>query len=386
MVKKSRPFWMSIHKWIALTVGIWIALNGLSGTILVFQRDIEAALDPDLYRTGTPYDVAIYALMEAAVHQNYPDRVIHRVERDNKFPDEAFRFTTRPAGEEESILTDLEIFVDPVTGEIVGDRPWLTFMKATRLLHMELLAGNIGKKITGFLGLFLVVAVTAGVVLWWPKKGKYKRALQFKTSSPTPRLIRDLHNVFGMYFLIGFALVGITGLVIIFPKQADVVVGMFMDTPETKPFSLSEPVDDKPGLQAIYDEVERHFPGHVPTRIDYPPSERGAYGYRFEPADLEYTIYTGVAYVDQYSGKLVDAFDPQTQGSGRSLVGLWSIYSHNGQMFGMIGRLIVFGAGIAFATLFGTGLYIWLRKHRSTYAKPSRAAAETLVDGRVPAE
>lgn len=385
MVRKSRPFWMSIHKWIALTVGIWIALNGLTGTVLVFQREIEAALDPHLYRTGEPYDVANYAVMEAAVLENYPDRVIHRVERDNKYPDEAFRFTTSLKGEPESIFTDLEIFVHPQTGEIIGDRPWLTVMKATRKFHMELLAGSIGKKVTGYLGLALIVMVVVGVVLWWPKNGKYKRALQVKKASTTPRLIRDLHNVFGMYFLVGFALVGITGLVIIFPKQADVVVGLFLDSPETVPLSVSEPTNNKPGLQSIYEEVDRHFPGHVPTRIDYPPSERGAYGYRFEPADLEYTIYTGVAYVDQYTGKMVDAFDPQTQGAGRSLVGLWSIYSHNGQLFGIAGRLIVFGSGIGFVVLFGTGLYIWLRKHRSTYAKPSKSAAASLVDG-VPAE
>lgn len=344
MVQKSRPFWTSIHKWIALTVGLWIALNGLTGTLLVFQREIEAALDPDLYRTGTPYEIADYALMDVAVREAYPNRVIYRVERDNKFPDEAFRFITRPASEPESIFTFLEVFVDPVSGEIIGDRPWLTFMKATRLFHMELLAGKAGKKITGYMGLALTLTVIVGVVLWWPKKGKVKRALQFRKTSPTPRLIRDLHNVFGIFFLAGFTLAATTGLVIIFPLRADVVVGLFLDTPENPTLSLSEPVKDRPGFQAIYDEVERHFPGHVPTYVDFPQSERGVYSYRFEPADLELTRYTSVAYVDQYTAKMVHAFDPQNQGTGRTLVGLWSITSHNGQMFGMIGRLIVFGS------------------------------------------
>ena len=382
MVKKTRPFWVAIHKWIALTLGLWIALNGLTGSILVFQQDIEAALDPDLYRTGTPYEVADFTLMETAVLENYPDRVIHRIERYNKFPDEAYRFTTSPAGEPVSMSTDLEVFVDPVTGEILGDRPWRTVMQVTRQFHIELLAGNIGKKITGFMALFLVATVIVGVVLWWPKNGKYKRALQFRKTSPTPRLIRDLHNVFGMYFLIGFVLVSMTGLVMIFPRQADVVVGLFLDTPGNPSlFSISEPTEDKPGLQAIYEEMDRHFPGHVPTEIYYPRSKRSAWGYFFEPAGLSYTIYTGAAFVDQYSGKMVDVFDPQTQGAGRSLVGLWARYSHSGQMFGMTGRLIVFGAGIAFAALFGTGLYIWLRKRRSTYTRPSRKARQPVVDG-----
>lgn len=361
MVRKSRPTWVAIHRWIALTIGIWIALNGLTGSMLVFQPEIEGVLNPGLYRTGTRYDVPDYELMEASVRKRYPDRVIKQVETYNRFPDGAYRFTTAPAGERGSILTDLETFVDPVTGEILGDRPWLTFLNGARQFHVELLAGNSGKKITGYLGLLMIITLVAGVVLWWPKKGRYGRALRFRSGSPTPRLIRDLHNVFGMYFLVGFALVGISGLILTFPRQADAVVGLFLDTPGN-PYALStsEPNQTRVGVQAIYEEMERQYPGHVMTSVSYPQTERGAYGYTFEPAGLSYTIYTGVAFVDQYSGKMIDAFDPQTQGAGRSLVGLWSRYSHNGKMFGLMGRLLVFGAGIAFAVLFGSGLYLWL--------------------------
>lgn len=365
MVKKTRPFWVFLHKWIALTIGIWIVVNGLTGSMLVFQPEIDAALNPGLYRTGTPYDVPDYELMEASVARHYPNRVIKQVETYRQFPDEAYRFTTSPAGKPDSILTDLETFVDPVTGEILGHRPWLTVLNAARQLHVELLAGNNGKKLTGYLGLLMVITIVAGVALWWPKAGGYKRALQFRRTSATPRLIRDLHNVLGMYLLLGFALVGISGLILTFPRQADAIVGLFLDTPgNPSALSTSEPKEARVGLQAIYEEMERHFPGHVMTSVSYPLTERGAFGYTFEPAGLSYTIYTGVAFLDQYSGKMVGVFDPQTQGAGRSLVGLWSRYSHNGQMLGMIGRLIVFAAGIAFAALFGTGLYVWLRKRR----------------------
>ena len=47
MVRKSRPFWIWFHKWTALILGLWIVLNGLSGSLLVFQREIEANLALD---------------------------------------------------------------------------------------------------------------------------------------------------------------------------------------------------------------------------------------------------------------------------------------------------------------------------------------------------
>jgi uncharacterized iron-regulated membrane protein len=182
MVRKTRPIWIWFHKWTALILGLWIVLNGLSGTLLVFQREIEANLDLDLYRTGQPYETADFAVMTEAVGAAYPGMSFHKVERDNKYADEAYRFTLSPDGEPQSYFTDLEVFVKPVTGEILGDRPWLTFMKATRLFHMELLAGHTGETVMGYMAIFLTISIFVGVVLWWPKNGKYKRALQVKSA------------------------------------------------------------------------------------------------------------------------------------------------------------------------------------------------------------
>lgn len=385
MVRQSRSFWTWIHKWIALSIGLWIALNGLSGTILVFQREIEANLALDLYRTGTPYETPNFQIMTNAIAEAYPDKWVTTVERDNKYSDEAYRFTLANKGKDKSYFSDIEVFVNPVDGTIIGDRPWLTFMKATRLFHMELLAGKIGKKITGYLCIFLAITIIVGVVLWWPKKGKYVRALRFKSESATPRLVRDLHNVFGMYFLVAFMAICVTGLMIVFPGPAAKVVELFVEAPETQPFSLSAPQEISISLQDAADVVQRDYPGAVPTLIGMPSTPQSVYSFRIEPANLDYTLYTSVIYIDQYTGDVVSTFDPVTQPKARSLIGLWSIYTHNGQIIGLPGRLFMFGAGLAFVALFGTGVYIWLKKRRTTYAKPNRSAQATMIE-RIAAE
>lgn len=381
MVIKTRPIWTSIHKWIALVLGLWIALNGLSGTILVFQREIEEALDTDLYRTGTPYEFANFEIMSQAIDQTFPGHWVTTIERDNNFPDESYRYTLALNGEVSSHFSDVEVFVDPVTGDILGQRPWLTFMKATRLFHMELLLGRVGKTVMGYLALALVFTIGVGIALWWPKNRKYKRALQFRTTSPMPRMVRDLHNVFGMYFLVMFAVVCVTGLTIVFPNQAKFIVTLFGEAPASQPFSVSDDRSNRISLQDAANTVEDSYPSAVPTLIQMPRTAGSAYSFRIEPANLDPTVYTSVIYVDQYSPKIVSTFDPVTQPSARSLLGLWAIYTHNGQMVGMPGRLLVFGSGIAFAVLFGTGLYIWLRKRRTTYAAPSRPSVGMAAKG-----
>jgi uncharacterized iron-regulated membrane protein len=379
MASKPRPFLTGLHKWIALTLGLWIALNGLSGTILVFQREIEAGLDPEFYRTGTDYTSANFEVMSDAIDKAFPGHWVIAIERDNHFADEAYRFILARNGEEISYFSDVEVFVDPVTGDILGQRPWLTFMKATRLFHMELLLGPVGKTVTGYLALVLVFTIVVGVILWWPKNGKFKRALQFRATSSTPRLIRDLHNVFGMYFLVMFLVVCITGLTAVFPRQAAIVASLFSEAPESKPFSLSDDRSNQIGLQDAANVVEQFYPGAVPTLIRPPRTSLSAYSFRIEPAKLDSTVYTSVIYVDQYAPKIVSTFDPVTQPKARSLIGLWVIYTHNGQMVGMPGRVLIFGSGLAFTILFGTGLYIWLRKRRTTYAVPTRRPADMVV-------
>ncbi len=174
-------------------------------------------------------------------------------------------------------------------------------------------------------------------------------------------------------------MVCVTGLTIVFPNQAKFIVTLFGEARDTKSFSIIGDRSDQISLQDAADVVEKFYPGSVPTLIQMPRTPTSAYSFRIEPAKLDPTVYTSVIYVDQYAPRIVSTFDPATQPKARSLLGLWAIYTHNGQMVGMPGRLLIFGSGLAFAVLFGTGLYIWLRKHKTTYAAPKPRSADMAL-------
>lgn len=380
MAMSVRPIWLSIHKWIGLILGFWIVFQGLTGAILVYKLEIQAALNPQLYRTGMPGGQVDYDRMVEAVTSGFPDYRIAYLERDALASDESFRFVMARAGQPSSPFEDLEVFVNPQTGQIMGSRPWFTFMKAVWLLHNGLIAGPTGKLIVGILSLFLVVTLIAGVVLWWPANGKFGRALRFKFSSPGPRLLRDLHTVCGTYLFAIMLIICMTGLVIVFPAQTHAVLRVFAEIKPPSAFTadvIMPGVDrdhhvpaEPPKLNELAATVERAYPGSKVTLLIYPHnSQKGTFTFRILPAGKNPSVYTTQVYLHPREGRIIGRFDPALQPPANSFAGLWAIYIHTGHMAGMVGRVLVLLSGAAFLGLFGTGIYIWLKKRPQVLAK-----------------
>ncbi len=50
---RARSKWFTVHRWLGIGLGVWFALVGLSGAILVFEDPIDAWLNPRLLTTGS---------------------------------------------------------------------------------------------------------------------------------------------------------------------------------------------------------------------------------------------------------------------------------------------------------------------------------------------
>ena len=50
MVIKYRGVWMLFHRWVGIVIGVVIAILGITGSLLVFEDEIDTALYPKLDR------------------------------------------------------------------------------------------------------------------------------------------------------------------------------------------------------------------------------------------------------------------------------------------------------------------------------------------------
>jgi uncharacterized iron-regulated membrane protein len=113
-----------LHRWLGLFIGGWFALVGLSGSILVFEDQVDAFLNPHLLtepRGGVPLPPQA---MLVRVAEEFP---LARTERIRLPPHsnargEVYRMTVRVAPHLRTGSPRIEAMFSPVSGELLGVR------------------------------------------------------------------------------------------------------------------------------------------------------------------------------------------------------------------------------------------------------------------------
>lgn len=380
MIRRGRKVWTGIHKWIGLLVGGWFAIQGLMGAVLVYKLELQASLDPQLYRTGHVIDRIDYDGMLEVVEKTFPEWHVNYLERDANAPDESIRFILSPVGKMSSPLHDLEVFVDPRDNTIIDSRPWATFVKTVWSLHTGLIAGRTGEGIVGYMGIALLISLVTGIVLWWPRPRMWKRSLRISRSTSNARFIFDLHTVTGAYIVVVLLVLVLSGLSIIFPGKASSVLSLVTEMRPSSDFTTDVLMPGVPREQVTFESrqslnrfaetVEYLYPKSDVTLVLLPHnSEKGTYTFRLIPESKDRTRATTQVYFDPKSGEMIGRFEPSMQPWGNTLIGLWAVYLHTGEIWGVGGRMLVLFTGLVLALLFVTGCYLWIRKRHSR--KPS---------------
>ena len=372
---------LKIHRYVGLVLGAWLTLVGFSGAILVFWKEIDQNATPmSLVAQAGPerpdFDQAITNVQAA-----YPDRAILSYNRPNLDPRESLRFTLtkanpkRPLRGDGDSLADLEVFVDPGTAQVIGARPYHIGFRALASFHKELLLPGAGERTIGVLGLIVLTTAIAGIVLWWRgNKKRPARGLQIRLSSPTPRLIRDSHTVVGMYVGLIIAFQATTGALVADWFQVRTFVLSFFETPMPLAPPPAVPETRITANQAR-DAALADYPEHDTTMIELPRNPGGIYSVRLFPRTPDKTDHMRQVLVSSMSGKVVRVFDPDQVPLATRVMNLWMIWIHNGNFFGLPGKIVILIGGLGLGTLFPTGLYIWWRKRPSRRKAPRATPA-----------
>jgi uncharacterized iron-regulated membrane protein len=372
-----RRLLITLHKYAGLTVGLLLALTGITGSLLVFDHALDEALAPETVPApqagpAAPLQAVVAAARAAVPGQPAPTRI--NIARQPGSP-HVVRFPT-PAGAPGPV----EVSVAPADAKVLAVRQWGVYpMSWLYRLHYTLLAGTTGKYVVGVAGLFLLFFCLSGLYLWWPRRGQWRRALTVKRGSGSFRLNYDLHKTAGFYLLTVLAVTAFSGVGLVFPNPVETLVGAVLPLQE-RPRPRSEP---RPGALALnVDEAVAHghavFPDAELKRVFLPQGPTGSYRLSLnQPGEPWSAHAVSTVWVDQYSGEVLAVWDALDLAAG-STVMAWLFPLHNGDAFGLGGRWLIFIGGWIPALLFGTGLYMWWRKRslRSAAQVPRSAQLE----------
>jgi len=366
-----------IHSWLGLGIGAVFSLAGLTGSALVFDHRIDEWLNPDLLlheSQGTR--VPLEAMVEVASAGGRRVTSLHwpRVPR-GAFVVEAMDGTSAGSGAPEP----WQIGIDPVEGRVLGERPASGHLISIVYdLHHTFLLGRPGEILLGILSVFMLASLITGLYLWWPRRRRLKQALRIKTDASPRRIAFDLHRTAGFYSFLVLTVLLITGFYLVFSGSLKPVVDRVLPlTPVPAGLKAAEvrPGLDRLSADEIVDQARTVFPRATVEFLHFPSGPEGVFHVAMrQPGEVRRSgALSGVA-IDPYNGSVLAKIDSREMTAGDILLA-WQFPLHNGEVFGLAGRWVVFFSGLVPLILYGTGLSFWLRKRRT------RRRARVIVAG-----
>lgn len=369
----------TVHMWVGLILGILLAALGLSGSLLVYDEKLANLFNPvpHAITAGQPLplsmiaDIAGRAAAEKGVHGQMqivlPDEPgdaisvrMGGLSPMGNVPG-ARNGARRETGEQRPRRAggggrgnQLQIFVDPVSGEVLGSRkallpPFLVF--AHQLHGNFLMSREVGRPLVGWLGLAMCILGVTGLVLWWPKRGQWKYAFLVRRTARGLRFHRELHAATGIWIFLVFMIVSFSGVVISWPQ----VMGMNPPGVNPRIQPTVAPADGPTiGATEALIAAQKALPGAQPRSVTIPARPGQAVSVGF----LSHGAINAQVYLNPYTGEVLQVRDQ----SERFMA--WQRPIHQGSGFGAIWKFLVFLSGLVPLLFVVTGTVMWLKKRK----------------------
>jgi len=366
---------ITLHKYAGLLFGLLLSLTGITGSLLVFDHTLDEVLTPETVQLETSNNQAslqavLNAAQAAVANGTEPTRLY--LARQPGSP-HVVRFPPL-----QDAPGPLEVSVAPSDAKALAVRTWGQYpMSWIYRLHYRLLAGTAGKYIVGVGGISLLFFCVSGLVLWWPRRGRWRRALTIKRHSGRYRFNYDLHKTTGFYMLPLLLVIAFSGVTLVFHKATEKLVGAIL------PLEKHSIPPAAPGTQTLsVDQIvaigQRVFPEAELKRIYLPQSPTDSYRLAFNRPGEPWTNHAvSGLWIDPYNGQVLEKRDYRTMASGSKFLA-WLFPLHNGDALGLIGRWLVLICGWLPGLLFITGVYMWWRK-RHVIRRSNTVANEVLL-------
>jgi len=386
----------TVHMWIGLILGLLLAALGLSGSLLVYDDQIANLINPPPRATtaGEPLPLSMiqdiagetvggHGQMQIFLPQGPGDAVSVRMGgispmgnmpgmnmpgMDNGERPHGGGHRREGGGEGRG----MEIFIDPVSGEVLGTRtallpPILTF---AHQLHGNFLMGRDGRSlVVGWLGVAMLILGVSGLVLWWPRRGQWKYAFFVRPTARGLRFHRELHAATGIWIFFIFMAVSFSGVVLAWPQT------MGANPPGFNPRAVPtvEATDGKRlGATEAVIAASAAVPGLSPRSVTIPAQPDQAISVNY----LSNGAIGATVYVDPYRGKVISVRDPSANFMA------WMRPVHQGSFQGSLGpvwQFLVFLSGLVPSLFVVTGMIMWWKK-RKRHVPMSMPVADDLEE------
>ena len=204
-----------IHLWIGIALGIYIVMISITGSAVVFRRELNLWLVP---RTVTATAGVSFTRdqLEAAARRTYPQQEVKTVTEPRR-ADRPVRVTLERNGQ----VT--ERLFDPYAGKDLGLEfpPLLRAEEWLVELHDDLLSGLTGRFVNGLAGILTTVLAISGAVIWWPGRHRWRESLVVNAPLKSRKFLWQLHSSVGLWAFALLFVWSITAVYFAFPEPVE---------------------------------------------------------------------------------------------------------------------------------------------------------------------
>ncbi|MDN7125620.1 PepSY-associated TM helix domain-containing protein [Pseudidiomarina terrestris] len=338
-----------VHKWLGLTLSLWVVLVSLTGTLLLYKTELLQLQYPELRLAEVP------STADAA-------RVFDRFQAGYAYLPRADKPWIEVVDAE-----GVTHYFD-AAGSAVLARPhlgdWISWFVE---FHHHLLLDELGKDLMGIFGLLSLLLVIAGMVRWWPRNWSW-RVFSVRWHGPRSRQFRatlwQLHRTSGVLALVPVAVLLLTGTAIMYAATVNSTLTAMFPQTQTRP-TAELPTASATNWQQRFAIAERFWPDQKPRLVYLQANAEGAYRMRLKYSDEWHP--NGRSYLTfAAQGPLISADDVRNKALGFQLSQL--IYPlHVAAVGGIIWLLVTLLGGLVLMLLPVTGVWFWVKRRQRAH-------------------
>jgi uncharacterized iron-regulated membrane protein len=211
-----------VHLWVGVTLGVYIFVMCVSGTILIYRVQLARRFSREPVLTGTSNPRLSPDELKAVAQQAYPGYEVSQVYQRRK-PSLAVGIVL------DNGQRTIDRLFNPFTGQDVGSAVTRGFLMLQWIVdfHDDLLSKPTGRIVNGLGAILSTILALTGAIIWWPGSSKWRRRITFSSKSDRARVNFALHNALG-FWSFGFVFMwGISGIYLCFPDAFNRTIDYF---------------------------------------------------------------------------------------------------------------------------------------------------------------
>lgn len=421
-----RTFFTLLHRYFGLTIAGFLVITGLTGAIISWDHELDDWLNPhllDATTQGTPMSAT--ALAEE-VERQYPQVQVTYYELSVE-PGHSYYYWVEPrVNPDTGKLYEPgfnQIYVDPVSGKILGKREWgavwpintenfVSFLyKLHFSLHIPEFMGidHWGVWLLGVVALTWTIDCFIGFYLTLPRRkrgdqsvitsaessgGYWQRwmpAWKIRWRNGPTKLNFDLHRAFGLWTWVLLFVIAFTGFSLNLYREVFFPVMTMMSDVTPTPIDQRTPSGHDKPIAPAYGFTQAITLGQQagmdkgwsqPVNSVWYAREFGIYRIEFFTAEAGHGaggVGHKAVFLDAKSGALLGDFTPW-RGTAADLFVQAQFPVHSGRILGLPGRILVSMMGVIIAMLSITGVIIWYKRYKARARNAKKAQLEMTTE------